>query len=438
MPSKIAIIGGGSSTFTPQLLQLLSKSDALRGSTVTLMDIDAHRLDVMQSLASLLGRRTGAHLAVESTTNQREALAGADFVITAISVGGFDAWGKDIEIPATYGIYMPIADSIGPGGIMRAFRHIPVLVGVVKELEEVSPEAWVFNYTNPMTAICLAMRQVSAVKTVGLCTCAHLPRNARALAELAGVSSEEVVAPAPAAGLNHCAAIIELHLRNGQDALPLIRERTIRPILKWGLENFQILPYPVGHWPEFFPPFCQPEEPYSGKIQGARMRFGGSAHDMTAERARQEHWETLTEKLAHGEEDFSLDVLPQNEAVEVVEIMEALICNAGNVHVVNVPNCGAVSNLPGDAVIEVSSLVDGYGIHPLHLGKLPDSLAATLGLQSTVQQLTVEAALSGDRRTAIQAFVQDPCVAAVLMPGEAEKLLDEMLTAHAGYLPQFA
>ena len=168
------------------------------------------------------------------------------------------------------------------------------------------------------------------------------------------------------------------------------------------------------------------------------MRFGGSAHDMELERARAQKWETLTERLSRGEEEFSLNVLPESEAIEVVDIMEALICNRGSIHVVNVPNGGSITNLPGEAVVEVSSVVDGYGIHPLCVGKLPEPLAATLNLQSAVQRLTVEAALTGDRRVATQAFAQDPCVSASLTPSEAEKLLAEMLSVHADYLPQFA
>jgi len=172
---KITIIGGGSSTFTPILMKLLLKSEVLSGSTVTLMDIDPHRLKVMTALSKRLVEEKKADLKIESTTNQRESLVDADFVITAISVGGFDAWEKDIEIPAKYGIYMPICDSIGPGGMMRAFRHIPVLVGVCKDLEEVSPNAWVFNYTNPCTANTRAMNRYSEIKTVGLCTCSFIP-----------------------------------------------------------------------------------------------------------------------------------------------------------------------------------------------------------------------------------------------------------------------
>jgi alpha-galactosidase len=242
MSYKITIIGGGSSTFTPQLMQLFMKSEALEDSTITLMDVDDRQLETMDTLCRQVVRQAGLNLTIESTTDRRESLKGTNFVISAISVGGMDAWEEDIEIPARYGIYMPIADSIGPGGIMRAFRHIPPLVAVCKDLEDVAPDAWVFNYTNPVTSNCTAMRRETAIKVVGLCTCSVFPRAAhpeaaKYLSLWAGVSPDDLVLPAPAGGLNHCAAILELKVKDGRNILPLIKEHLNRPVMKWGLEN---------------------------------------------------------------------------------------------------------------------------------------------------------------------------------------------------------
>jgi alpha-galactosidase len=434
---KITIIGGGSSTFTPQLMQLFLQSDVLRGSTITLMDIDAHRLRTMDTLCKQLVQKEGADLTVESTTDQRESLTGADFVITAISVGGFDAWEKDIEIPARYGIYMPIADSIGPGGIMRALRHILPQVAICRDLEQVAPQAVVFNYTNPATSICIAMREASSIEVVSLCTCSVIPQSAQYLAAWAGVEPEQVVTPAPAGGLNHCAAILELKLKDGSDALPLISERITHPVLKWGLETYGIFPYCWSHWTEFYPALCRLEGEYTGKLQGLKMKYGGNVHDMERERARAQKWEQLVGRLARGEEEISLDVLPKDESVQVVKIMEALAENRNEIHVVNVPNRGAIENLPEDAIVEVSSLVGGYGIQPISVGPVPEAVAATLRQHITVQELTVQAALTGDRGITLQAFMQDPQIAAVLTPEDTAALLDELLAAHADDLPQF-
>jgi alpha-galactosidase len=400
----------------------------------------------MDRLCKQLVQWEGAHLTVTSTTDRRESLTGTDFVVAAISVGGMDAWEKDIEIPARYGITMPIADTVGPGGIMRAFRHIPPLVAMCKDLEEVAPNAWVFNYTNPATANCIAMRRESAIQAVSLCTGTTVPRDAKFLADWAGVEPEEICYPAPAGGLNHCAAILELRLKDGRDAFPLIKEQVIHPVLKWGLENYGILLYSWVHWTEFYPALCRLEAEYRGRLQGLWMKYGVPVHDMEHERARVRQWEQLVEQSwppvcgGSGGGDgarVSLAELPADEPVQVVELVEALVENRNEIHVVNLPNRGAIENLPYDAIVEVSCLVGGYGIRPIHVGPLPEPVAATLRQHITAQALTVEAALTGDRHVALQAFLQDPQIAARLTPEETAALLDELLEAHADYLPQF-
>jgi alpha-galactosidase len=403
------------------------------------MDVDAQRLEVMDRLCNLLVEREGAALTVESTTEQRASLVDADFVIAAISVGGMDAWAADIEIPARYGVYMAIADSVGPGGIMRALRHIPALVSVAEDVRAVAPEAWLFNYSNPVSSILSALRrQVSEVKSVGLCTCPSITRNPRYLAEYAGVDADEIVLPAPAGGLNHCAFMLDVRLKDGRSAFPLILAHTALPILRWGLETYGVLPYCWSHVTEFFPVLSQLVEPYQGKLQGLEMQYGLHVHDMEHERARVHKWERLVAAWTGGQErEVSLNVLPSAEAIEVVEIMEALLTNRQTLFGLNVPNRGAIENLPPDAVVEVTSLVDGYGVRPVHVGALPEPLAATLRGHVTAQQLTTEAALTGDRKTALQAFIQDPQTQARLAMEDIEKMMEELFEAHREHLPQF-
>mgnify|MGYP005632185059 CR=1 FL=1 len=168
------------------------------------------------------------------------------------------------------------------------------------------------------------------------------------------------------------------------------------------------------------------------------MKYGMHVHDMIRERERVKRWETLVEEMALGREEVSLDVLPKGESIEVVQIIEAILENRNEIHVVNVPNSGAISNLPGDAIVEVSCIVGRYGIQPIHVGKLPEPIAATLRNHIAVQKLTVEAAVTGSRDIAYKAFLQDPQVSSRLTPEETEELLDEMLNAHAKYLPTFS
>lgn len=436
MSRKIVVIGGGSSTFTPMLMSLLCQSRVLQGSRVTLMDVDAHRLQVMHRLCELLIEKEGADLTVESTTERRESLVGADFVICSIAVGSFEAWEQDVEIPGKYGIFMHMSDSVGPGGMMRAFRHIPVQVAICRELEEVSPDAWLLNYTNPATANTLAMMRESAIKVVGLCTCSAMVRHGRH--DLAGIDRQELMLPGLAAGINHCSAVVELRMKDGRDALPVMKERITAPIAKWVLETYGVLPYCSDHWVEFHPFLCRLEEPYEGRAQGLKMQHDMHTRDMEEERMRARKWDQLVEQWAAGEgKEVSFDVLPESEGVEVVQIIEDLVENRNALHVVNVLNRGAIENLPADAVVEVSAVVGGYGFRPIRVGPLPNPLAAHLRHYLSVHELTVEAALSGDRKAALNAFLEDPHVSSALRPEEAGKMLDELLKAHAQYLPQF-
>ena len=438
MAKKITIIGGGSSTFTPQLVQSLIRSEALRSSTLSLMDVDTHRLKIMDTLGRQLVNIAGAGLRIETTTDQRKALEGADFVITTISVGGNDAWEKDLEIPASYGIFMPVADSIGPGGMQRAFRHIPVLAGVVRDLERLSPQAWVFNYSNPVSANCIAMRKAApSIRTIGLCSCSSIPRKADFITRALKLSAEPVVPP-PCAGLNHCAAMLQLKLKDGRDAFPLIQAPYPEAMTRWVLETYGIIPYCGSHWVEFFPTQCRLAERYQGRAQGLRLANGVTVHDMKEHYERVQKWEDAVAKLARGEDLQALEVLPAGEAVEVVNIMETLVTGRQTEYVLNLPNGGAIPNLPADAIVEVSALVDSYGVHPLQVGPLPGPLAALLCQHAATQQTTAEAALTGNYRLALHAYLEDVMTSTVLTPPETEKLLNELLKAHAAHLPQFA
>lgn len=437
MAYKVTVIGGGSSIFTPQLISLFIKSEVFRGSTITLMDIDEKRLGLMDELCKKVVGATNADLKIESTKDRRKAVAGSNYVITAISVGGFEAWEKDIEIPAKYGIYHPIGDSVGPGGIMRAFRHVLPMVELCRDLETLAPDAVVFNYTNPVSVLCWAMRQASSIDVIGLCTNGVYLRDPDFMATWAEVEPEELMLPPPSAGINHCAAILEFKLKDGRDAFPKVYEESDQPIIRWGLDTYGVLPYAWPHWMEFFPSLCRLDDEYTGRLQGLCMSYGHPVHDMEVERGRTTEWEGLVGKWLSGEEEVKLESIPEFEPVQVVEIMEALIEDRRETHVLNLPNRGAIDNLQEDYVVEVSAEVDRRGVRPLPVGPLPEALAAHLRLHIDVQKLTAEAARTGSRRTALQAFLLDPFVSSKLTIEETENLLNEMLAAHAGYLPQF-
>jgi len=253
------------------------------------------------------------------------------------------------------------------------------------------------------------------------------------------VAPEELCIPAPMAGLNHCAFMTDLRLRDGRSAFPLVLEHTDLPIVRWGLETYGLLPYCWSHVTEFFPMLSQLEEPYTGKLQGLAMRYGLHVHDMAHERERGERWARLADEWSRGVgEPVSLNVLPSAEAIEVVDLIEALHTRGQAIHGLNLPNGGAIANLPADAIVEVSAVVGAYGVQPIQMGPLPEALAAILRQHITAQQLTAQAALSGDRHTLLHAFLADPQTQARLGQPEMERMVDELLAAHRAHLPQFA
>jgi alpha-galactosidase len=439
---KDTIIGGGSSSFVPLLLRRMISSQVMGDSVVTLMDIDEHRLAVMQELGEKLIDGEGSALTVRSTLDQRESLVAADFVIAAISVGGFDAWAGDLEIPGRYGLVMHVADSVGPGGIMRAFRNAPVLAEVARNVAEVAPDAYVFNYTNPAPTEALAMRAAApSVKSYALCSCTGHPSSAEWLADEAGVDPADIAMPPVVAGINHCASVQQLLLKDGSDALPLVRERTTNPIVRWALDTYGVLPYCWSHWVEHYPQMQWLEGPYQGTAQGVKMRYGITTHDMAYEKARVAELETLAASwTAPGAGPVTLADLPVGDedwGIEVIDIIEAIVDNRNATFVINGPNNGAIPNLPADAIVEVNASVNAYGIHPIHAGPLHEALAAHLRHYVAFEHHVVKAALSGDRDAALHAFLLDPNMQARLDLEQISALLDEMLQANARWLPLF-
>jgi len=442
MATKVTIIGGGSSSFVPLLVRRLMQSTVLGSSQVTLMDVDEGRLSVMQSLADKLIANENSELRVTSTTDQRTSLAGADFVIAAISVGGMDAWANDLEIPGRHGIVMHVGDSVGPGGIMRAFRNAPVLADVARNAAEVAPDAWVFNYTNPAPIEALAMRAAAPqVRSYALCSCTGHPSSREWLAHQAGVEPDRIAMPPVVAGINHCASIQQLRLTDGTDAMPLVRERATEPIVKWVLDRYGVLPYCWSHWTEFFPQMQRLEAPYAGTAQGVSMRYGITTHDMAYERSRVRGLEQLAETwTAEGAAPVTLADLPkgdEDEGIEVIDLIEAIVDNGNITLVVNAPNEGTIPNLPDEAIVEVNAQINAYGIRPIQTGPLPETLAAHLRRFFDFQQQVVLAALSGDREQALHAFMLDPNTASRLDLDQTRTMMDEMLEANAQHLPLF-
>jgi alpha-galactosidase len=440
MSVTITVIGGGSSMFVPGLIRRLIEIDCFAGAELRLMDVDAGRAEVMRDLGTQLAAAEGAKLDITATTDQRAALRAADFVIVAISVGGMAAWESDIELPAKYGVFMHIADSIGPGGIFRALRNTPVVASVVADLAELSPDAMVFNYTNPASANMIAMARTSAVRSVSLCSCSPLPFSRAWLAMQTGAAEDEIDLPLRVGGINHCTGILSLRLRDGRDAIPLVAERSPDPLVRWVIRTFGVVPYCWAHWAEFFPQLQRLEQPYEGRAQGLAMRYGRRVYDMAAQRERVSSWERVAAAWAAEGGPHRLSDLPhgpEDWGIVVADVMASVIEARGETFIVNTINDGLVTNLPATVAVEVPALVDAEGVHPLGIGKLPPGLAAVLSRHALVQELTAEAALTGRHDLLRQVMAADPLLDATLEPPEIEALTSEMLAANAPFLPQF-
>jgi alpha-galactosidase len=437
---KIAVVGGGSSMFVPGLIRRLIEIPCYAGAQLRLMDIDAGRAGVMRDLGTQLVAAEGGKLDITATTDRRAALRGADFVIVAISVGGMSAWESDIELPARYGVFMHIADSIGPGGIFRSLRNTPVVASVVQDLAELSPDAMVFNYTNPASANMIAMAASSAVRSVSLCSCSPLPFDRAWLAAQTGVSEDEIDLPLRVGGINHCTGIMSLRLRDGRDAIPMVAERSADPLVRWVIQTFGVVPYCWAHWAEFFPQLQRLEQPYEGRAQGLAMRYGRRIYDMEVQRERVRSWERVAAKWAEEGGQHRLRDLPhgpEDEGIVVADVMASVIEARRETFIVNAINDGLVTNLPGAVAVEVPAVVDAEGVHPVGIGQLPPGLAAVLSRHALVQELTAEAALTGSQPLLRQAMAADPLLDATLEPTEIEAMTSEMLAANAAFLPQF-
>ncbi|MEN6479833.1 MAG: hypothetical protein ABFD20_09370 [Anaerolineales bacterium] len=423
---RIVLIGAGSMTFTRGLLMDLVLAPHLRGSTVALVDVDATKLDLATRLARQMIAQEGVDLSVEASTDRRDMLPNADYVITTISVGGHAAWEKDLKIPLKYGITQTVGDSVGPGGLSRALRHVPVILGVARDMAELCPGAILFNYTNPMTVICRSVARETSTPVVGLCH--GVPNTVTYLAEYMGVPREEL--EVRAAGINHMVWLTTL-LRNGVDAYPALwdlyraKGPTDRPASFELMELYGYFPGPGHeHIMEFFPWFVT-------ERTGFGSAYGEGLFPIEQQnRGRAERLERL-----QAEADGRARIPVRHSGEDVMEIITAFVTNQPRVVAVNVPNHGAVPSLQDDAVVEVSSLIDGAGIQPLRNLDLPAGAADVLRTRLDQQELTSLAAVRGDRKLALQALLGEHGIASV---ADARALLDELLVAQADYLPTFA
>lgn len=429
---KITFIGAGSTIFAKNVLGDCFLCDSIKNDLeIALYDIDPQRLDDSDRLIRALNEKYNEGKAVIKSylgvENRKEALRGADFVINAIQVGGYEPCTViDFEIPKKYGLRQTIADTLGIGGIFRALRTIPVLDDFAKDIMQVCPNAWFLNYTNPMCMLSNYMQRYTDVKTVGLCHSVQVC-TLWLLNEL-GIKAEGVYDKI--AGINHMAWLLEVRDKDGNDLYPIIKERAAKKNANEKhtdmvrFEYIRRLGYycteSSEHNAEYNPFFIKnkyPEliEKYNIPLDEYPRRCIKQIND----------WEKQREKLLHHE---NIEHTRSNEYGS--RIIEAMVTNTPYKIGGNVLNTGLITNLPSEATVEVPCMVDRTGINPTYVGDLPLQLAALNSSNIYPQLLTVEAAVTHNKETLYQAAMADPHTAAELSIDDIVSMCDELLEAH--------
>jgi alpha-galactosidase len=457
--TKIVVIGAGSASFGLSTLATIMRSQALRGSTLCLVDIDRKGLETMSALGERMKHEWDAQITIESSAKRADLLSEADFVILSIEAGPREKlWRQDWEIPLRHGLRQPYAENGGPGGFAHAARNIPILLAVAQDMERLCPDAWLINFTNPLPRLCLAATRYTWVKTVGLCHQLHMAHLIAfaVLAERWGIQVPPDLDTHPdpaslqatrhwidlayekldlkAVGLNHFIWIVDVRDRaTGEDLYPLFRRqyRTYRPnfepLTRKMFEIFGLCPGPGDcHLSEYLPwghdPQAKPWETYN-----LRLFNWAAGEQQRKERAQ------LAAAMAAG--DRPIDGLRQVHSEGAVELIEAIADNTNAyIPTVNIPNQGYIPNLPDGIIVEVPAVANGAGIHGLGLDPLPEPIAELCRREAALAELVVDAAVTGSRELALQALLLDPMISDF---DQAEGILNDYLEAYAEWLPQF-
>lgn len=429
---KITFIGAGSTVFAKNVLGDCLVTPALQGFELALFDINPERLAESETLLNHIKNTVGSTSTIKSYTDRKEALRGAKYVVNAIQVGGYDPCTiTDFEIPKKYGLRQTIADTVGIGGIFRNLRTIPVMLDFAKDMQEVCPDALFLNYTNPMAVLTNVMNTYGGVKTVGLCH--SVQACVSGLFDSLGLDQTGV--QSKIAGINHMAWLLEV-TKDGEDLYPEIKRRArekqnekhwdmvrYEMMLNFGYyitesseHNAEYHPYFIKrNYPELIDRFNIPLDEYPrrcieqiGNWKKLKEELVGNA--------------TLEHKRTHEYASYIFEAIETNVAFRI----------GGNVM-----NTGLITNLPKEACVEVTCLVDRNGITPTFVGDLPPQCAALNRTNINTQLLTIEAAITGKREHIYHAAMLDPHTSAELSMDDIKAMCDDLIEAHGSWLPAY-
>lgn len=437
---KITFMGAGSTVFARNVLGDCMCTPALREAQIALYDIDPLRLEESELILSAINRNVNESRAVIRTycgvENRKEALRGADFVVNAIQVGGYDPCTiTDFEIPKKYGLRQTIADTLGIGGIMRALRTIPVMKGFADDMEEVCPDAWLLNYTNPMAMLTGYMLRYTNIKTVGLCHSVQVC--SKDLLTQLGMEDKLEGRRELIAGINHMGWLLEIRDKDGNDLYPEIRERAAKKNASEKHDNMVRYEYirrlgyycteSSEHNAEYNPLFIKNR--YPELIDAYQIPLDEYPRRCIKQIAE---WAREKEKIMDGGK-----ITHERSREYASYIMEAMVTGVPYQIGGNVINSGLIENLPADACVEVPCLIDGMGVHPCRVGRLPVQLAGMNMTNVSCQLMTIEAAVTKKREDIYRAAMLDPHTAAELSCDDIVAMCDELIDAHGAYMKDY-
>ncbi len=459
-PAKIVCIGAGSYSFGLTTLVSFLRSQTLNGSHLILVDRNEAHLSIMHQLVSWLNEAWSAGMYIDAFTHHRQTLKDADFVVNAIEVGPREGlWKSDYRIPLKYGVRQPYAENSGPGGFAHAARNITPVLEIARDMEALCPEAWLINFTNPMARICAAIHRYTRIKVIGLC---HQINAGYAMVGKALEQDLEITVPpyftsthasprySPsmfftylqaiekvqifAAGVNHFTWMLNLTDRQTDaDLYPLFKERwqalpeDFEPLTRRVFDAFGLFPIPGDeHLCEYLPwvsdPLTKPWEKYELEL------YEWAEH----EQGREEEWVRLAQA---AQDKTSPEEFVPGYSEGALEVIENILSDGHLLwEAVNIPNRGAITNLPEGAIVEVPGLITASGVTGSSVGELPEGIAELLRREISVTHLTVEAVVRGDRQLALQALLLDSVIRDIDI---AQKILDDYLSSYREHLPTF-
>jgi alpha-galactosidase len=423
--ANITLIGAGSVVFAKNLISDILQFPELSGSIITLMDIDAARLETARVMAERVVRKLGVKAKVVATMDRRKAITGANYVICTIQVGGYKPGTViDFEIPKRFGLQQTIGDTLGVGGVFRGLRTIPKTLEIARDIAEVgAPGCTFLNYTNPMAMLCMAADRAVGVPMVGLCH--SVQGTSQQLANYAGLDYKHITYRV--AGINHMAFFLDYKYR-GQDAYPLLFNLLNDPAFSQDKVRFEMmrrLGYFVTesseHQSEYNPHFIHHGKDIIEKFDIPIDEYLRRCESIIAT------WKKAEAELIGEDGDITVNPQTHEYGSFIIHSMET---NTPRVIYGNVPNTGLITNLPDRCCVELPVLVDAQGLQPTHIGDLPPQLAAICRTNVNVQELTVEAALTGKREHIYHAVMTDPHAAATLPLDKIWAMCDELIEAH--------